>query len=133
MSRDQREADGEERVLDGDHVGEEARAAAGVIAVEVERRIGEHLRQDERRREAHAASARGEDGDEHEERERFEVRDVAEVVGEPATGGEERGHGAEAAFEPRAHEVAVLDEAPDAAAEPVAETARGAVARGVIR
>ncbi len=53
-AREEPDGERDERVLDGEDIGEEARAAAGVIAVEIERGVGD----DDRRHQPEAGADR---------------------------------------------------------------------------
>ena len=128
-----REGNRDEHVLDREHVGEEAGAAAGVVTVEVERRVGEEVKGEQRARRAHRDDAPGaNDRHEDEQRERLEVRDVEHVHVQAAQRRAERGHEPVAVGEARPHEVAVLVEAADAGAESPPEAAWRPVADCII-
>ena len=130
------DGDRREDVLDREHVGEEARAAARVVAVEIKGRVGRDLR-DHREREEARARASGSNGDDradhHEQRERLGVERIDEVLLEPPEGGADGFEGAIAAGEVRGDEVAVLAEAADPRAKSIAKAARRAVSDRVVR
>ena len=129
------DGDGDERVLDGEDVGEEACAAAGVVAVEVEGDVREDLKRDERPRRARpsVASRVREQERRREQEERPRIERVAQMNVKTAKRGAERGECAESVLESRVDEVAVLVEAADVRAEAVAEAVGRAVAHGVVR
>ncbi len=126
------DADHDERVLDREDVGEEPCSAAGVVAVEVERDVGEHLKADQRRRREDGSwrpcgvAAAGQGGG-RGARKRLEIGHVEEVLAEASQCGQRGLDEAVAVGEPRLDELTVLEEASGALAEAPAETSRRSV------
>ena len=130
----QSEPEGRQHVLERQHVREHARAAARVVAVEVERRVDGHLQHDPERKQANDPGAPAEPGAErHQQEQRREVERVAQVHLHPSQGRSERRAQPEAFREVGADEVAVLAEAANPSAKSIAEAVARPVAQLVVR
>ena len=127
------EGEGEERVLERENVREQARAGAGIARGIVEGNVGEDDESgSEREREHVRLVAEANRRPRNEQGERDEVRDVDRVERESLDGDPGRFERAETVREVLFDEIAVLEAAPDARAEPVAKAAGRAVGESVV-
>jgi hypothetical protein len=123
-----------EDVFDRECVGEKTRPAAGIAAVEVERRVGCDERDHGEEKQDGAALAAGPErchGD--EQRQGLGVGDIDDVQPQSASCREQRGPNPETRFERALYVGAVLVQAADSLAEAVSKASRWTVGERVVR